>query len=783
MTFTNVKLIVAREIRDQLRDRRTLFVIVVLPILLYPLLGMSFFQVSQFLREQSVRVLVVGAEDLGDLPPLFEKHRLEFAANLFADPKKAKLLVVETNSDEPRPDRPKDFDPCADARQRVASGEYGVALVFPADFRARLHNFRDALQSQKNDSAGMNRSEQTPRDIDRPDRPHESADENESFLHPPRIPSPEIIYTTANEKSQIAFRRLSDVLQRWTEIIGEDTLKEAGLPVIALRPFTLDQADLAGDTGMRGAAVWAKILPVMLLLWALTGAFYPAVDLCAGEKERGTLETLLSSPAERSEIVVGKLLTIMLFSILTAVLNLLSVAFTGWIVLSKIGNFGPPPPLALLWISLALLPVAALFSAVCLALAALARSSKEGQYYLMPVLLVTMPLVVLPMSPGAQLNLGYSIIPITGIVLLLKTLLEGNYLSALQFAPVVIGVTIGACLLAIRWAIDQFNSESVLFSGSERLELRLWLKHLYHDRKPTPTAAGALFCAVVLLMLQFFMGLSIVPQHTIAGFIKAVLVPQLAVILTPVLMMTIVLTAKPRETLLMKLPHWQAVPAALILALAIHPAVTVLQGLVQQLYPPDPSIVAQMEWLRQILHKGDLWLLILLVGLTPAVCEELAVRGFVLSGLRHLGYKWRAIVLSALFFGLIHGILQQSMNAFFVGLILGYVAVQSGSILPCMVFHFTHNSLAILNDRITPALCERWPVLETIVTPAENGGADYHWHFILLSGIVAVLILVWFSRLSYIKTPEERLQEAIVRGKEKNPEDKDISISLASMIK
>ena len=95
----------------------------------------------------------------------------------------------------------------------------------------------------------------------------------------------------------------------------------------------------------------------MLLLWAMTGAFYPAVDLCAGEKERGTLETLLSSPAERSEIVLGKLLTIMVFSMVTAALNLLSVGITGSLVFRQMENFGGPPPLAVVWLSLALLPV------------------------------------------------------------------------------------------------------------------------------------------------------------------------------------------------------------------------------------------------------------------------------------------------------------------------------------------------------------------------------------------------------------------------------------------
>ncbi len=92
MNWSNVKLILAREIRDQLRDRRTLFMIAVLPLLLYPLLGMSFFQVTQFMREHAIRVLVVGAPESPELPPLVENDR--FAANLFDDPDSARLLQL-----------------------------------------------------------------------------------------------------------------------------------------------------------------------------------------------------------------------------------------------------------------------------------------------------------------------------------------------------------------------------------------------------------------------------------------------------------------------------------------------------------------------------------------------------------------------------------------------------------------------------------------------------------------------------------------------------------------
>ncbi len=315
------------------------------------------------------------------------------------------------------------------------------------------------------------------------------------------IPRPKIIYT-ANERSEMAHKRLLEVLDRWTEEVGKTNLVAGGMPAGAVRPFEVDSSNLAGEAASKSTNIWSRMLPVLLLLWAMTGAFYPAVDLCAGEKERGTLETLLSSPAERSEIVLGKLLTIMAFSMITAALNLVSVGITGCLIFRQMANFGGPPPLAVLWLSLALVPVSALFSALCLALASFARSTKEGQYYLMPLLMLSLPMAVLPMSPGVELNLGNSLIPISGVVLLLKALLEGSYLQALQYLPIVLAVTMAACWLAVRWAVEQFNKESVLFRESERFAVGLWLRHLMRDRGPTPSAAEGLFCGVMILVRE-----------------------------------------------------------------------------------------------------------------------------------------------------------------------------------------------------------------------------------------------------------------------------------------
>jgi sodium transport system permease protein len=711
MNWSNVKLILAREIRDQLRDRRTMFMIVVLPILLYPLLGMTFFQISQFVREVPTRVLVVGAKNLPEQPALFENGR--FVTPPGGDAGKGKFLEPRFAGDAPPGDPGAADGFRAAVRAAIKSNEYEAALVIPRDFRARLHTFRQAVRQGTRGAA---------------------------------LPKPEIIYSSAKEKSQITSLRLKEVLRRWSDDLGKATLASVGVPDWAVADLDVETVDLAQATGFRGAAVWSRVLPVLLMIWALTGAFYPAVDLCAGEKERGTLETLLSSPAQRSEIVVGKLVTIMLFSGVTAILNLASIAMMGSVMLKQLPGFGPPPAASAIWLCLALLPASALFSALCLALAAFARSTKEGQYYLMPLLLITMPLAILPVTAGLELTLGNSMIPVTGLVLLLRAALEGNYWQVFEyFAPVVL-VTLGACLLAIRWAVDQFNSESVLFRESERLDLGLWLRHMLQERGPTPSPAVAVFCGVVILFIHFFMNLAARPFTDLRGFAILQLVTQLTTVLTPVLLMTVVLTTSPRRTLLLRWPRWWAVPGAALLAVVLHPAASVLESIVLRLYPLGEEMQRALKEIEGILGASPWWLIVLVMAAMPAVCEELAFRGFILSGLRRVGSPWRAVVLSAVFFGLSHGILQQSLIASLVGVLLGWLAVWSGSILPGMTFHLVHNSLVLLTARIPGSPVAEWPIVSYLCRPAEDGGFAFRYPVVLAGLLAGVLILFWFAR-------------------------------------
>ena len=205
-------------------------------------------------------------------------------------------------------------------------------------------------------------------------------------------------------------------------------LKEArfqrhGWPVTADRIF--DIRSLSGKTVDSFFELAIKFLPFVLVMWSLAGALYPAVDLCAGEKERGTMETLLISPASREEIVYGKFLTIWVFSAGTAFLNLASMGLCTWQMRGQLPHDVLRPAALLSCIVLAL-PLSAFFSAVCLAVGAYARSSKEGQYYLMPLFLVTLPLILVTLSGDVKLLPFTSLVPVTGVALLMQDLMNAK---------------------------------------------------------------------------------------------------------------------------------------------------------------------------------------------------------------------------------------------------------------------------------------------------------------------------------------------------------------------
>ena len=753
MSWRNIRLIYAREIRDQLRDRRTLFMIAVLPLLLYPLLGMSVFQLSQFLRKSEPKVVVVGSEELkagGDLPALVEGDR--FAPGLFGDPTSADWLHLEFADKGKSTSRQAVLD---QSEQRLKAGDVQVVLVFPEDFGERLRDLRTQIKAHASGANGKLGAK---------------------LADAGAIPKPQLLFNSGKEKSRIAHMQVEHIVEAWKAQIERENLLASRVPANVARPFDLEPHDVA-EQHQKQALLWSKVLPFVLFIWALTGAFYPAVDLCAGEKERGTLETLLSSPARRIEIVWGKLLTVMTFSMATAVLNLTSLGFTARYVISQLSlipttelreGVEMPPISAAFWLIAALIPMSALFSALCLACAAFARSTKEGQYYLMPLLLVSMPLMMLPMAPGTELNLGNSLIPITGVVLLVMALVQGDYADALRYFVPVCGVTLMCCHLAIRWAVYQFNQESVLFRESERLDPKRWLVHLIRDRQPTPSLAEGFFCVVLIFVIQFFMNVAIAanaPAERSFGYLALVLfVTQVVCFALPALLMAILLTGRPLKTLLLdRAPSAAACVVAIMLALVLHPFGLQLGEGIRALYPVQEELMQELGSFQELLQSAPYpWLPYLMLAVLPAICEELAFRGFVLSGLRRLGSKRWAIGLAAVFFGMVHGIIQQSISATVLGTVIGYIAVQTGTLIPCILFHVTFNSVTFATP-VLPKLAEQRPAWNALFHQEASGAIVYNWPVLLFCAVAAAVLFRWLHRLPYQATREELIGDARAR--------------------
>jgi sodium transport system permease protein len=210
-------------------------------------------------------------------------------------------------------------------------------------------------------------------------------------------------------------------------------------------------------------------------------------------------------------------------------------------------------------------------------------------------------------------------------------------------------------------------------------------------------------------------------------------------------------------------PAWTTIPAVVALAVCVHPLAAALQVAVTTLYPVDSRVAEHLSSLLQGPHP--LWQLLLVFAIAPAIAEELAFRGFVLSGFRHMGNKWRAIILSSILFGLTHGIFQQSLVAMLLGVVIGFVAVQTGSIFPCMLFHMLHNGLRLsmghFAEFLTPELYERLPMLRWFVTNSAADGVTYRLPTLLLAALGASALFYWFHRQPYAVTREEQLHKAI----------------------
>jgi ABC-2 type transport system permease protein/sodium transport system permease protein len=218
----------------------------------------------------------------------------------------------------------------------------------------------------------------------------------------------------------------------------------------------------------------AVFVPLVLILMTMTGAVYPAIDLTAGERERGTLEVLIAAPVPRVSLLFGKYVAVVVVAVLTALVNLASMTVS--LLVSGFAEqvFGPEGfrVVTLLEIFGLVLLFAAFFSAVLLVVASFARSFKEAQAYLIPLMVLSLLPGVVGLMPGLPLSGPLTVVPLLNIVLLARDLLGGRA-DPVNAVVVVISTAVYA-VAAVALAAQVFGAEAVLYgeAGGWRALLR-----------------------------------------------------------------------------------------------------------------------------------------------------------------------------------------------------------------------------------------------------------------------------------------------------------------------
>jgi sodium transport system permease protein len=280
------------------------------------------------------------------------------------------------------------------------------------------------------------------------------------------------IYNYEGElKSEFATDKIEKYMKDYRDRVVKDRLAAKNLPDTVLKPFEVKRENVAPPEKVSGAA-FGGIIGYMVILLCMTGAMYPAMDLTAGEKERGTMETILSSPISRMHLVLGKFFLILTAALGTAALSVLSMGVS----FSVLGHYTSQSasgreaaadmilklgPATVLSVFLMALPIAVLFSAVLMTIALFAKTYKEAQSYLTPMTFVVIIPAIAAMLPGVELTPKLSLIPILNVSLLCKELVAGTY--HWNYIAIIFASTCVYAAAALFIAIKMFQRESVLF--------------------------------------------------------------------------------------------------------------------------------------------------------------------------------------------------------------------------------------------------------------------------------------------------------------------------------
>lgn len=397
MSLRNALIVYRKELRDMLRDKRTIRSMIIMPLVAFPLLFLGIgYVTAEFSGEAKTEIAPVMIHGGEDSPKV-----------IAALQKLSGIRVVP-------------YAP--DAVQQVADKKIRAVVDIPPGF----------------DSAATKGTAE----------------------------KVTIDYFENNDKSEEAESKLEKFFDKYREQIVRDELNARGLPPSLVDPFSVDSKNVASASQV-GAALFGGWIPYLIIIFSFTGATYPAMDLTAGEKERGTMETILSSPISRTDVVLGKFLTVVTASVVTAILALISLgaSFT-WakphLLAAAHSTFQMSiEPSTVAVVVVMLLPLAVLFASALLAISLLAKSFREAQTYIAPMSFVVIAPAIIGAFPGVELSWKTALIPILNTSLVSKEIIGGAY--PWPFIAAIFGMTCVYAAIAIFWAVRMFNREDVLF--------------------------------------------------------------------------------------------------------------------------------------------------------------------------------------------------------------------------------------------------------------------------------------------------------------------------------
>ncbi|MEM1070819.1 MAG: ABC transporter permease subunit/CPBP intramembrane protease [Planctomycetota bacterium] len=449
----------------------------------------------------------------------------------------------------------------------------------------------------------------------------------------------------------------------------------------------------------------ATIVPLVLVLMTITGAVYPAIDLTAGERERGTMESVMASPVPRGYVLLAKYMAVVMVAFLTAVANLVAMFSTLWAggLLGLLTGQDTFPFLAIIQILGLLVLFSGFFSALLLSLTSFAKSFKEAQAYLIPIMLLSLTPAMLSLMPGVTLSGTMAVLPLINIVLLARDTLEGTADPVGAIGAIASTVAYAAAALSI--AARLFGSDAVMRTSEKSIGTMLRRPRETSDAPSVQSAAMMLALLVPIYFLVSNGLMRLLPQIKDSVTIEFQLGLNAVALAFTFGLIPIGVSWLGRNrfstTFRIRAPRVAAWPGAILLGLGAwafaHEAFLIADAL--GIGGIDAEKFEQAQDAIENLKKSSPLALLAAFALTPAVIEELCFRGFLFSSLQKILTPLRLILVTSILFGLFHVLtgnallIERFVPTTLIGLLIGWVSYRTGSVLPGMVIHFVHNGL------------------------------------------------------------------------------------------